>query len=136
VAAPIGPIVKPAWFPDRIRTVRIVKHVTVGEKALLVGDEVADLLIEYAALLATASRGDSVQVRAVGADGDEVVATFLLNPGVVMMAETTRSSLPEPDNTEAEAYLRERIEWIARPPAAAQETETSAIDWDHEIEGL
>jgi hypothetical protein len=113
-----------------------VKHLTMGEKSLLVGDSTADLLIEYAALLGTHSRADSVELRAVSGDGDEVVATFLLNQGVALMAETTRSSLPEPDNSEAEAYMRERIQRIISPPAAAMESPAGSVDWDHEIGSL
>jgi hypothetical protein len=110
-----------------------MKHLTMGEKSLLVGDEVADLLIEYAAVLATNSRGDSVKLHAVDGDGDEVIATFLLNQGITLMAETTNSSLPEPDNSETVAYLRERIERLTSPPAAPMDAPADRIDWDHEM---
>jgi hypothetical protein len=113
-----------------------MKHLTMGEKGLLAGDEVADLLIEYAALLATHSRGDAVQVRALGEDGDEVVATFLLNQGTALMAETTRSSLSEPDNSEAVAYLRERIQRLTSPPDAPTDSSAERIDWEHELGNL
>jgi hypothetical protein len=113
-----------------------MKHLTMGEKSLLVGDEAADLLIEYAALLATYSRGDSVKLHAVDGDGDEVIATFLLNQGITLMAETTNSSLPEPDNSETVAYLRERIERLTSPPAAPMDAPGDRIDWDHELGNL
>jgi hypothetical protein len=102
----------------------------MADKSLLVGDDAADLLLEYAALLAQLGRGDSVSLRAVGADGDEVTAGFLLNGGTTLLVESTRSSLPEPDNERAVEYMRGRIGSASRfhgwDAAAAAE---------HEIEG-
>ena len=85
-------------------------HVTIAGTSLLVGDEVAVELLRYAALLGKIASADSVPVRSIGLNGEEVEATFLLNPGIAMMAESTASKLPEPDNTDALAYLRERIQ--------------------------
>ena len=90
-------------------TVGKVQHITNAEKSMLVGDEVAALLLDYAAALARVGSGDTVRVNAVSGDGNEVVATFLLNSGTVLMAETTNTQMPEPDNREAEEYLRDRL---------------------------
>jgi hypothetical protein len=87
-----------------------MKHLSMADKSLLVGDEAADTLLEYAALLARLSSGDSLRLRAIGADGDEVTATLLLNSGTVLIAETSTSSLPEPDNGAAVSYMRGRID--------------------------
>jgi hypothetical protein len=84
-----------------------MKHITFGDKSLLVGDEVADALLQYAAFLANEGRGDTVEIRAISSDGDEVTATFLLGPGVTMMAETAHTSLPEPGNEAALEYLEQ-----------------------------
>jgi hypothetical protein len=84
-----------------------MKHITFGDKSLLIGDAVADALLEYAAFLATAARGDTVEVHAISSDGDEVTASFLLGPGVTVMAETSHTQLPEPDNSDAIAYMQE-----------------------------
>jgi hypothetical protein len=98
-----------------------VKHVTVADKSLLAGDVAVDLLIEYATLLAQQNSADSIDLRAIGSDGDEVIATFLLNGGVTIIAETTTSTAPEPDNVKAEEYMHTRVEHlrglgrIARP---------------------
>jgi hypothetical protein len=92
-----------------------MKHVTFAEKSLLVGDEVADLLLEYATLVATSGRPDTVNVRAFGSDGQEVVATLLLDQGVPLMAETSQTSMVEPDNAEALDYMRERIKLMTSP---------------------
>lgn len=56
-----------------------MKHVMYANKSLLMGDEAADLLAEYAAALAEYGHADNVVLRAVGADGTEVDATFVLN---------------------------------------------------------
>jgi hypothetical protein len=82
----------------------------MADKSLLIGDEAADLLLEYAALLAQIGRGDSVKLRAIGADGDEVTVGFLLNSGTVLLIESSTSGLPEPDNGEAERYMRSRLD--------------------------
>jgi hypothetical protein len=86
-----------------------VQHLTTSDKSLLVGNTVADLLMEYAALTAQISGGDAVKVRALSGDGDEVVATLLINSGSVMTVETTNSTQPEPDNADVEQYLRGRL---------------------------
>src|ERR1700712_3832141 len=86
-----------------------MQHITFGDKSLLVGDEVADTLLEYAALLTDEESGDTIKVSAISSDGDEVTASFLVGPGVSMMAESTHSSLPEPDNTDAVEYMKEAM---------------------------
>jgi hypothetical protein len=86
-----------------------MKHITFGDKSSLSGDEIADLLLKYAALLTREASGDAVDVAAISSDGDEVTASFLLGPGVTMMAETTHNTLPEPDNTAAIGYVKEAM---------------------------
>lgn len=92
-----------------------MKHITYAEKSLLVGDAVADLLIEYAAALGTAQQADTVSLHAISSDGDEVDAMFLLGEGAPLMNETTTSTLPEPDNQTAETYIRERLQTLQSP---------------------
>jgi hypothetical protein len=106
-----------------------VKHITFGDKSLLVGDAVADALLGYAAVLASEARGDTVEIHAISSDGDEVTATFLLGPGVTMMAESTHTNLPEPDNAAALEYLRQAQR---HPPAssAAPADTWDSLDYD------
>ena len=85
-------------------------HITMAGTSLLVGDEVADALVRYATLLGKVHSADSLIVRSIGWDGQEVEADFLLNSGTVMMAESTTSELPEPDNADALAYLHDRMQ--------------------------
>ena len=82
------------------------------------GDEVVDLMMEYAVLLANKSAADSVEVEAIGTNGDHVTATFLIGPATIMVAESARSALPEPDNGSAVEYLKEQIGLIKTPPLA------------------
>lgn len=86
-----------------------MQHITTPDKSFLVGDVATDLLMRYAALVAQLRGGDSVKVNAISGDGDDVVATLLINSGTLITAETTRSSQQEPDNAELEQYLRARI---------------------------
>jgi hypothetical protein len=92
-----------------------MKHVTFADKSLLVGDEAADLLTEYCAAVARAHTADTVTLSGYGADGSDVEATFVLDQGAVLMAETTRSSMPEPDNTETERAMRTKLEQLTSP---------------------
>jgi len=110
-----------------------MKHLTFGEKSLLVGDEVADLLLEYGAALARTGSADTVHVHGDGADGDEVVATFLLDQGATLMAETTHTTMDEPDNTEAVEYIRKGLKLLTSPPPIQPEENVDKSDFEHEF---
>lgn len=96
-------------------TVGSMKHVTYSEKSLLIGDDAADLLMGYATVLARTAGADSVTLRAIGADGNDVDATFLLNPSTVLMVESANTVATEPDNELAILYMRERVNALTRP---------------------
>jgi hypothetical protein len=107
-----------------------MKHITYAEKSLLLGDDAADALIAYAAVLATHGRGDSVTLRALSSDGDEVDATFLLTTGAPLMAETSTTRLPEPENADAVARMRTEIGRMESPePVTAGDA-----DWNAEMD--
>jgi hypothetical protein len=91
-----------------------MKHVTYAEKSLLVGDEAAELLMSYATVLGRNNSTDSVTLRAIGMDGNEVEATFLLNPSSDLMVESTNSTAAKPDNELVEEYMRERVNALTR----------------------
>ena len=96
-----------------------MKHVTYSEKSLLIGDRAADVLTEYAAALGDHGKADSVTLSGVGVDGEEVEATFVLNSGTVLMAESTESKLPEPRNDAAIKYMEAGLAELApRRPAS------------------
>lgn len=93
-----------------------MKHVTYGDKSLLIDDEGADSLMEYARVLGSAHMVDSVTLRAIGADGNEVDATFLLNGGTELVTETASTRAQAPSNDEIVGYMRERTRVILTPP--------------------
>jgi hypothetical protein len=95
-----------------------VKHVTYADKSLLMGDEVADLLVEYAGMVARTGTADTVTVRAMGVEGNDVEATFLLDSGTNLMVETGNSDAATPANDEAIDYLTRHIERLRRGTAA------------------
>jgi hypothetical protein len=101
-----------------------MKHITYADKSLLVGDEAADTLTEYSAALARAGSADTVTLAAYGADGSDTEGTFVLNQGTVLMAETTKSSIPEPDNTTAVTRMREKIARLTSPHPVQPDNET------------
>jgi hypothetical protein len=93
-------------------------HLTFSEKSLLLGDEVAQELVEYAAALARAHTADTVKLNAYGADGNKVGAILLLDEGAPLMVETSSTDLPEPENHEALEYIRERMRRLSVSPNA------------------
>ena len=92
-----------------------MKHLTYSEKSLLVGDEVADVLMEFAAKLADRGAADTVRLNAIGVEGNDVSATLLLDSGTVLITETATTSVKEPDNSAAVAYMRERMDLMESP---------------------
>jgi hypothetical protein len=86
-----------------------MKHITFADKNFLIGDSAADAVLEYASMLGQAGSADTIEINAIGADGDEVRATMFLSAGVPLVAETTTSTLPEPDNSDAVAYIYDRL---------------------------
>ena len=112
-----------------------MKHLTYSEKSLLVSDEAADLVLEYASALSNRGESDTVQILAFGADGDEVTATLLLGQGAPLMAESVTTSMSEPDNAETIGYIRAALEAFASPPQAQPETDYRHrnIDDDYQL---
>jgi hypothetical protein len=98
-----------------------MKHITYSDKSLMVGDEAADTLLAYAAALADAEHADTVTLAGIGATGENVDATFLLDAGSNLMAESVASTLPEPDNAEVVARMKEAMELRFTPPHAVPE---------------
>jgi hypothetical protein len=112
-----------------------MKHVMYAEKSLLMGDEVADALLEYAQLLSETSHADTVTIRAISVDGNTVDAAFLLNATSVMMVESTNSEVEPPDNAEAVAYLKERIERLSRPRGVQADDDGAFYEDDIDLHG-
>jgi hypothetical protein len=86
-----------------------MKHLMISDKSLVVGDEVADALIDYATLIAGTGRADNVTLQAIAADGASVEATILLDSGTNLVSESVDSRAEEPDNAAAVHELKQRI---------------------------
>lgn len=80
-----------------------------ADRALLIGDTAADLLLEYAAALSSAGQVDTVRLHAISPQRTEVEAGLLLDSATTLMIETTNTVAEEPANTAAEHYMQERI---------------------------
>jgi hypothetical protein len=107
-----------------------MKHITVADKSLIVGDDAADLLISYATLLAESGHADNIELRAISGDGDEVLVTFLLNAGITIVAETIHTSQPEPDNNPAVTYLQSAIAKLTAKQSPSAEDISGASTWN------
>lgn len=81
------------------------------------------MLAEYGAVLARRGTADTVVLTVLDPLGEDATATFLLDSGAVLMVESTHSTIPEPDNAEAIAVMRERIDRLESPPTAHPMTE-------------
>jgi hypothetical protein len=98
-----------------------MQHITFADKSLLLGDDAAMVLLEYAAALAAKDLADTVTMNAISSDGDAVEATFLLNSGTPLMAESSTAEIPEPDNADTIARMVESIRLLKFPPHAIAE---------------
>ena len=107
-----------------------MKHITYSDKSLLVGDAAADAITAYAAAVARSGTADTVTLRAYGVDGAEVEATFVLDTGTVLMAETTDSTIPEPDNSEVVRVVQEKTRLLDSPPPVGPHDADTASDRD------
>jgi hypothetical protein len=85
----------------------------VGE-TVVVGDEFGMLILEYAASLARNNTSEPLRFLGLNDEG-EVETAFLLGPASQVVVVKTNSLLPEPDNTEAEEYMRSRIRDLTFP---------------------
>ncbi|MDP3951976.1 hypothetical protein [Microbacterium sp.] len=107
-----------------------MKHVTYGEKSLLMGDAAADTLLEYARLVADNQKADTVTLQSVSPDGNIVEASFLLSASTVLIVESTNSEMEPPDNAEAVAEMQDRIDAVTRPMAAPVDGPWPEEDYD------
>jgi len=97
--------------------------VTYSEKSLFVEDELAELLIEYAKVLAQCGESDTVEVPAIGADGNVVEAVFLLTPSTILMIESANGVVSPPGDPQLADRLRDRIRRLTTTNVAVPETD-------------
>ncbi len=95
-----------------------MKHVTYADKSLLMDDRIADLLARYAAALADRGKADTVTVKGISDDGNEVEATFVLDSGTNLMTETTNATVPAPEDGAGLRMLEEKLAALEASEAA------------------
>lgn len=108
-----------------------MRHLTVGDKSILTGDEVSDLLIQYTALLVQQQTADTVDLAAFEMSGTPTTLTLLLSSGLAMVAETIPTDFPAPDNGKLECFLRGRIDALIREQNPPAEDIAGAAIWNH-----
>lgn len=107
----------------------LVKHVTYGEKSLLMSDASAEALIGYAVALGAENTADTVTLSAIGVEGNEVTVTFLLNPATALVVASASAHADPPANEEAVTRILDRTARLRRPPPP------QPYAFDHEIPG-
>ena len=91
-----------------------MRRVTYVDESLIVGDEFGRLIVDFAAALAKNNTAEPLRFVGLNDEG-AVEASFLLGPASQLVVLETRSLLPEPDNREAEEFMRSRIRDLAAP---------------------
>lgn len=97
-----------------------MKRIGYDGMGWMVGDTIGDLLMDYAVVLAKATRADSVHVVALDEQGDEHIVSLLLGPATMMTSEDHASATPAPENAEAEKHLRSLIAGSPIEPSARE----------------
>ncbi len=95
-----------------------MKRIIYDGNTWLVGDEAAEVLVEYAVLLAKEESADSVDVAAYDRSGQPQNITLLIGPATMMTIESSSSLLEPPDNADPVARVRERMRQVTSPPRA------------------
>ncbi|MEU1970236.1 hypothetical protein ABZ477_01110 [Microbacterium sp. NPDC019599] len=93
-----------------------MKHVSYGEKSLLMDDESADTLIEFASMVAASGGGDTVTLRAINMEGNETDVTFLLDGATMLAVQSATTRAHAPTNDGAVLEMREKIDLMENPP--------------------
>lgn len=83
-----------------------MKHIRYDSTTILVGDDVADAVIEYAAALAGGDRADTVEVPAVAEDGTMTTTKVLIGPSSEIVIEDADEDELELDDGDFVARLR------------------------------
>jgi hypothetical protein len=96
-----------------------MRRVTYVDESVIVGDEFAAVVLDYAAALIR--NGDSEALHFVALSGEgEVETAFLLGPASQLVVVKTESLLPEPDNSAAVKFMRSRIAELGSAGSSAR----------------
>jgi hypothetical protein len=111
-----------------------VKELIYAGGRMIVSDDLAEALTDYAQALATRALSDVVDIPSVGEDGTVGVSRLLLGPASQIVAEPVTvdpTGRPEIDDTDAIADLRKRSAGAGSSHAlafAADETPADDIE--------
>lgn len=107
---------------------RSMKLINYGDTDWLIGDDAADLLLEYSVLLAKGGTADSVEMAVLSAEGEPQRVSMLIGPATMMTARPVSSDFSEPDNGGPIAEVRSRIDAIVSPPPVLPGEPAAVID--------
>ena len=93
-----------------------MKLINYAESTWLLGDEAADILIEYSVLMARGSSADAVEITALDRDGGPQTVSLVLGPATMLTVQGTESEFAEPENADAVTGVRAKIAAITTPP--------------------
>ena len=93
-----------------------MKLLNYGDTEWLVGDEAAELLMNYSVLMARVGTADSVNVTMLNNHGEPQNLNILIGPSTMMTSRETATDFPEPENARAVAEVRGKIAAIEEPP--------------------
>jgi hypothetical protein len=85
-----------------------MKQLRYGERTWLVGDAIADALLDHAAALARADLAEHVAIDVLDVNGMPERVEFLLGPATMMIAEPVPEEFEDPDNADVERLMRVR----------------------------
>ena len=85
-----------------------MKRVHYVDGSVIVSDEIALALLEYAQVLALNEKSDVVSVPVVGESGNTGLAQFLIGPASQLLSTPVAHDGPEPDSAAAVLELRTR----------------------------
>jgi len=106
-----------------------MRRIRYSGDTVLLGDEAADALMDYAARLARDDSAVSLAIRAIDDRGVENAVDILVGPATMMTATHVESDLPEPDNSAMVAELARRFSLLdAPPPVQASEPQPEQFD--------
>ena len=111
-----------------------MKLINYGDAAWLLGDEAAELLMDYSVMMARVNNADSVNVTMLDAEGSAQNLNILIGPATMMTSRETDSTYPEPENAATVAEVRAKIAAIESPPSVQpthqQESDPAVGEYD------
>jgi hypothetical protein len=112
-----------------------MKHLTYADQSVLIGDEAADTLVRFSALLAEKGHADAISLNVLSEDGDTTEASFVIGSGTNLMTTSTNSTIPEPDNHKGIGVMRDKIERLLAPRTAQASDEPwpAAEEFDNHL---